>query len=246
MKTMILVLTIVLYVGADVAFGQTTDTTRVFVAVNAGVQAGMSSSTQKDTLTISAEQGSDTVVYPLKSATMFDVGGGVRVWKRLAVGVAVSRYDKAVAATVDASIPHPFFFGRSRSISGSTDPLTHQETGVHLDAMWMVPVARKLGVAVFGGPTYFSVSQDIVQAVRYTEAYPYDTATFTGVTVAKQTKSKVGFNAGADVTYMLSKVVGVGGVIRFSRATVDFGGAGSALPVDVGGVQAGGGLRLRF
>jgi hypothetical protein len=59
-----------------------------------------------------------------------------------------------------------------------------------------------------------------------------------------------GYHVGADASVFFSRVVGVGGFMRFSRGTVTIedGVALSDAPVDViaGGVQMGGGLRLRF
>lgn len=238
----------VVLLTSPAAFAQTpTWEGRGYVSANGAFQSTKNDFSDTETFTTSVEQGNLSVAYPINAAPVFDVGGGVRVWGKLAVGVAVSSFSKSTAAAVVGSIPHPFFFGRNRSVTGDTDPLERQEIGVHIHALWMIPLNTHLSVAVFGGPTYFSVKQDIVQSIRYSESYPYDTASFTGVNVTSESKNKLGFNAGADVTYMFSAVVGVGGVVRFSRATMDFsGGDGSTLSVDVGGVQAGGGIRLRF
>lgn len=220
---------------------------RGFISVNGAFQSSQNDFTNNETFTTNIEQGRLAVAYPVKAAPIFDVGGGVRVWRGFAVGVAVSSYSKSTAAAVDASIPHPFFFNRNRAVSGSSDPMERQELGLHISALWMIPLNARLSVAAFGGPTYFNVKQQIVQTVRYSDTYPFDTATYTGVDVTSESKGKFGFNAGVDVTYMLNRTVGVGGTVRISRATVDFGTSGGAsLSVDVGGLQTGGGVRLRF
>ena len=83
--------------------------------------------------------------------------------------------------------------------------------------------------------------------IAFSQTYPYDTASFTSATSSEQTRSQLGYNAGADVAYYFSDAIGIGFVARFRRASIDFGSAdGSTVGVDVGGLQTGGGLRLRF
>ena len=60
------------------------------------------------------------------------------------------------------------------------------------------------------------------------------------------TKSRVGFNVGADLSYMLSAKVGVGTTVMFSRARVSLPSTGHDLTVSAGGAHVGAGLRFRF
>jgi hypothetical protein len=100
---------------------------------------------------------------------------------------------------------------------------------------------------VFGGLSVFNAKQDLVTDVTYTESYPYDTATFTGATVSRQSVTKSGYNVGADVSWMFSERVGVGGLVRFSRATADYSvSSTNQVSVDLGGLQAAAGIRFRF
>ena len=118
---------------------------------------------------------------------------------------------------------------------------------MHVQASWTVTVNEAIEVAVFGGPTFFSITQDLVTDVQFTQTYPFDTATYTGATTDRQSESKVGFNVGADVSFFFSGHVGVGWLARFSRATIDVPTQdGGAVAVESGGFQTGGGLRLRF
>jgi hypothetical protein len=55
------------------------------------------------------------------------------------------------------------------------------------------------------------VKQGIVTDFEITEAYPYDTATFSRGITTTVDESKVGFNVGADVGYFFTRQVGVGG-----------------------------------
>jgi hypothetical protein len=122
-----------------------------------------------------------------------------------AFGVAISAFSKSDAASVNGTIPHPFFFNTLRPITGTSFPLERRETAVHIQAGY-VASAKKIDVAVSGGPSLFNVSHDLVADAIYTEAYPFDTATFGGATIAKSSATKLGFNVGADVGVKLSKM----------------------------------------
>jgi hypothetical protein len=181
--------------------------------------------------------------YKNRSVPGFEAGGGARLWRNLAIGVAVSRFSKQTDGSVSAQVPHPFFFNRLRPVSGDASALTRDETAVHLQALWMVPLRERWQLAIAGGPSWFSVGQDLVSDVTITQTYPFDTATFAGTTSTHRSASRVGFNAGADVTYRLRPHVGLGVGLSFSRATVPLS---DTVTVDAGGAHLGGGLRFRF
>jgi len=165
----------------------------------------------------------------------------VRVWKGLAAGVAFTSYSDSRDIVIDGTLPHPIKFNSPRAISG-TAAGDHEETAVHLQIAYVVPVGKKMSVVVFGGPSFFTVKQSVVTAIQFQDAYPNDEATFTGATVAKEEESKTGFNVGADVAYYFTRNIGVGGIVRFSAAKTTF----SLGDVDAGGALVGGGVRLRF
>jgi hypothetical protein len=114
--------------------------------------------------------------------------------------------------------------------------------------MWLLPFSERVQAVVFGGPSYFAVKQAMVSNVSYTESYPFDTAQFTSVASSEQKASKFGFNAGAEVSYYFSEHVGVGGLLRVSRGTVEMAttGGGPTVAVKAGGTHMGAGLRFRF
>jgi opacity protein-like surface antigen len=181
--------------------------------------------------------------YTTRAGPGVDAGGGVRVWRNLGVGVDVSRFSKKTEGSVSAQVPHPFFFNRPRSVSGNASSLTRDETAVHLQAIWMAPLGRRWQLALGGGPSWLSVGQDLVGDVSITQTYPFDTATFAGATTAHRTGSRIGFNAGADVSYRVRPHVGLGFGVTFSRASVPLS---DTVTVEAGGAHVGGGLRFRF
>lgn len=181
--------------------------------------------------------------YKTGSVPGFEAGGGVRVWRNLAVGLDVSRFSKRTAGAVAAQVPHPFFFSRARAVSGDASGLTRDETAAHLQALWMVPMRNRWQLALAGGPSWFSVGQDLVSDVTVTQTYPFDTATFAAATNVHRSRSRLGFNAGADVSYLLRPHVGLGAGITYAHASIALD---DTLTVDAGGAHLGGGLRLRF
>lgn len=164
---------------------------------------------------------------------------------QLWVGVQVAIADANPSASITAVVPHPLLFNAPRTVQGSDD-LAHNERNVHVDLMYALPV-RAVDVKVLGGPTFFNLKQDFVSGVTVTETYPYDTATFASATTNQLSKSAVGFNAGLDISHSISSHVGVGAIIRYSRANVKFDSQASGQhTVKAGGLEAAGGIRVRF
>jgi hypothetical protein len=190
-----------------------------------------------------AEPSVIDTTYKTGSVPGFEAEGGVRLWRNLAAGVGVSWLSKDATGSVSAQVPHPFFFNKPRSVAGDAASLAHEETAVHLEALWMVPLTRRWQLALAGGPSWFSVSQDLVSDVAVTQTYPFDTATFSSATTVHRTASKAGFNVGADVSYLFSPHIGVGFGVMFTHASVPLD---DTLTVDAGGAHVGGGLRMRF
>ena len=221
--------------------------TRGFVTLNGGYQAATRPFVDNFVLTKFAEEGNLDADYRLGGGPLYDVGGGVRVWRKFAVGVDVSVFTNSDDASVTAQIPHPFFFDRDRQISGAQGGVRRTETAVHVQGIWVVPVNEAIEIAVFGGPTFFNLKQDLVTDVLFTQEYPYDTATYAGTTTGRQSRTKVGFNVGADVTFYFSGHIGVGVMARFGRTTIDLPSQdGGTVAVETGGLHTGGGLHLRF
>jgi Outer membrane protein beta-barrel domain len=218
-----------------------------FLSANAGYQVSGTEFSDNVTFTAFAEQSDFDITYKAPAGPIFDVSGVARVWRNLGIGAAVSSYRKESPATIDARIPYPFDFNQFREVSGDTGSLKREELAVHVQALWMIPIANRIDVAVFGGPSFFQVTQPFVDSLQYDYTYPFDTATLTGTNTTPQKENSVGFNGGVDVMYMLTKSVGIGGVLRYSQAQVEFTSADDqTFKIDVGGPQAGVGVRFRF
>ena len=219
---------------------------RFAIAVNGGYQPSTTSFADRFTFDLNRETASVDTSYPVEAGALFDVGVSLRFWKRLAVGGAVSRFSADGVVQVEASLPHPLFFQRNRAVSGESGGVTREETAVHIQAQYYLPPIGPVLVLVSGGPSLLDVKQSIATDVNYTEEYPYDTATFVGADSRRVTGTATGFNVGADIRWMFSKHLGVGGLVRFTRAKVDLALDSRTIRVDAGGTQVGVGARLAF
>ena len=220
---------------------------RVFISVNGGLQASSTDFTDNIVFTEFLEEGDLDAAYSIDSGTVIDIGGGFKLLDNLGIGVGFSRFDTSNDAAVDARIPHPFFYDRPRSIAGSATNLTRRETAVHIQVRWFTSVLDQVDLSLFGGPTFFNLTQGLVTAVDFSHTYPFDEASFTSADTGDQVASAVGFHVGADVGYFFSRYVGVGALVRFSGATVDLVSEdGGTISIDTGGFHVAGGLRLRF
>jgi len=237
---------ILVLAGVQVTYAQTPPVPRGFVLVNGTYQMGEHAFTDGATKQVNAEESRFSVAYKVPAATVIDVAGGVRVWRQLGFGVGVSRFTASTSATLSGTVPHPFFFSQPRSVSGDVGDLTREVLAVHLQAVGIFPIGRRVQAMLFGGPSIVQVKQGLVTDFTFTETYPYDTAVFQQATAVTASASAVGFNAGGDLAFFFSKQVGVGVTGQFSNATVGVAGASATQSLEVGGLRVGGGLRVRF
>jgi hypothetical protein len=216
-------------------------------SVNFGAQPSSSTFSATTNIPIGEQIATLTSNYSVPSGQFFDGGVILRVSGGFGLEIAASWFTKSQTASISGSIPHPLVFNRPRPISGTSPPLERDEITGYLDAAYVFS-AGPVDLAVSGGPAFFTVSQDLVSNVTYTEAPPFDSVAFTGAVVTKAMATNLGFNAGVDIGVKLSKNIGVGALVRYSRASVTFPLANTASGVraDVGGTQAGGGVRVYF
>ena len=253
-SVVVLVLACSVFAGsARVASAQSAAATdRGYINVGWGVESGSSNMSDTRTSLIYEESATITSASTFTSGSLFDVGVGLRVWKNLTVGAAYHQEQNDTNGELTGSIPSPVFFNRPRNLNVEVQNLDRKESATHLVIGWMVPIGAKFDVMVFGGPSFFRITQDAVSEVTITEP---GTGSFSTVTAAAQiterAKSVTGFNVGMDATYILwsndSIRVGAGGFVRFTQASTEIEMlSGAGQPTDVGGVQFGFGGRLRF
>ena len=194
-----------------------------------------------------AERANVDTTYSPAVLPGFDVGGGQTVWRRLAIAADVERVSKSGSGDVSARIPHPFFFSRLRDVSGNVSTLQRTETAIHVQGRWTIPLTPRIDLGVGGGPSWIWLRQDLVRDVTVAQTYPFDSATFSGVITQRDTKGRVGVNAGMTLDYQFTPRLGVEAGARYAYARIRFDAPDTGtIAVDAGGGRIGAGLRLRF
>lgn len=221
---------------------------RVRIGVSAGVQPSPTSFGSSTTTSVYLEASVVDTAYTIANGRFLDGGAAIRLAGSMWVGVAVSRLTTHDEAGVHAAIPHPFFYHAPRSVDGTASGLRRDELVTHLQVVDVIRPTRDVEIALAAGPSFFKVTQAFVYDVTYADTYPYDLPAFTTALSREVSGRRTGFNASADITLRLSPGIGVGGLLRFSRAQVQFAvpNSGAAVTSKAGGLQAGAGLRLYF
>jgi hypothetical protein len=218
---------------------------RIWFSVSGGVQPAVNSFDDRFDVPLYTETERVTIDYPVTGGALIAASAGYRVWKQLAVGIGVTRYNRGADASVTATVPHPFFDNQFRHVEGNV-PATRNEVGAHLLVGWMLPLSGRVRLLLTAGPSALSVTQTLVTAIEVTEVYPYDTASFKSATTTDRSVTAAGFNAGADLFWMFSRNVGAGGLVQITRATAKLPAGDRTISVDAGGAQVGAGLRFVF
>jgi hypothetical protein len=222
-------------------------TERVHISINGAFQTASNDFSDRFEFQKDFETGSTETDYRVSSGVLFDGGGGVRLWKNLGAGVALSSFTRKDNADTVTRSPHPFFFNQPREVSGGAPDVSRTEIAVHVQAIVFLNPSGPLRIILSGGPSFYNVEQALITEVALAETFPYDTATVSSARTETVKASAPAFNVGADIIWMLQRKVGVGGIVRFSRATVDLDAANNrTVSVDAGGVYAGGGVRFLF
>lgn len=206
--------------------------------------------------------------YRLRSRPLIDVGAGLVLRSGVLFGVAVTHQRDERRADVDVTLDHRDYH---RPLTGRTTsaPLQRRDTAVHLSAgyAWSSPHVQ---VRAFGGPSRFSVSQDLMDGLSLEEVAGFSGPPFvttyslrgpTDVTSQPQRGSAWGYHAGADVAYYFGRHAGVGMLVRYSDSTVALADPlssslltgyfraltkNSTVEVDTQRLDVTAGLRLRF
>jgi hypothetical protein len=201
------------------------------------------------------EIGTATTAYPaLPGITGMKVAGGIGIRGGLgfALGFSSGSYDSIVGLGV--RVPSPFFFNTFASAINVTDKaLRRRDRAIDLSAVYAVPTPEdRLQIHVFGGPSHFNVTNDMVEDVSIIRTasfrIPVNSVVIDGYSSKKVSGSAWGFNVGADTAWFFTRYVGLGGGVRLNRGTVTVLEPNSVENQDlnVGHAEFSGGLRLRF
>jgi hypothetical protein len=193
--------------------------------------------------------------YPaLPGATDIGISGGITIRHRLGVALNFEAVNYQSTVGLGVTVPSPYFYNASATAGTTTaTPLERQDRSFDISAVYTVPIKDdRLRVRIFGGPTYFHLTNNMVETIGYNQVasrlLPLNFVAVTSFTQKEVSGSALGINVGTDVSWFFTRHVGVGGGVRFNRGIVTLLEplSGQNADVTVGGAGFGGGLRLRL
>lgn len=231
-----------LLLGAGTASAQfVTAGDRVFLNVNYGGQSSSKAAEEKVHLGFSLYDETATVdsTRPAaKGGRFIDVTAGSVPLHHFGLAFNFMRHTATSDGALTASVPDPAYYDSPQTKSGTIAAMQHRETWVALLVVYQRPVMPKLDLTVMAGPSVARVRHEAVSNVSVDGATNQVSASLDNIT-----RDLLGVQVGLDARYLLVKQLGVGGYVRYNAAR---GNLSPTLKVDVGGVQFGGGLRVRF
>lgn len=215
---------------------------KVFLGINGGGQTQSRTVGSTLTLPVYGQTATANTASGIDGGPIFDLNAEYRFLKYsgidVGVGAGFSTFSATGVLNGVASVPHPSFFNRHANATIPDQDSKRTERSVYVTVVGSYRVTEELEVAVYAGPSFLRVEQDLVAAI----AVPAGTQDITA-TVEKQSGNAVGGIFGVDVSYFVMKQIGVGGFMRYNGGSVDLP---SAENVKAGGFQLGIGVRLRY
>ena len=242
------VLCIALCTGVDAHAQSAEWSDRAFLNVNMAMQLTARPFNETLSPLINAERAVLGIAHPGDGGKpAIEVGAGVRVWNSVGIGGAFTTRTVSETPMVQALIPHPLLFNQPRTAAKAA-PFNRGETAIHAQVIWMLPITTRLDVALSAGPSFISLQQDLLESIEVAEAgAPFTTVSIGEVAVLTRDVQTVAMHAGADVTWFLTPIAGVGFTARYVTGTASTTlSDGSSINLDVGGLQLGWGARIRL
>ena len=231
---------------APSAQAQGTREARVRVALRGAFATRAGAFTEARPFTEFAERGEIDSRYTQGSGPGGEAGLTWLLARRLGIVAAAAFAQRREAGAFSAALPHPLYFGMPRHAEGDFRGKSERETAVHLD-LAVLGAAGRLDWSLFAGPSLVGVRADLVSAVEYTQAYPYDRVTVTGAPLVSARGRGLGANAGAALDWRAARRVALGVQARFCRARARLRPlAEDEVDVRAGGLALAAGLRIDF
>ena len=176
----------------------------------------------------------------------FDIMGMFTLNKRLGLIWSFEILPVAHNAKLDISAPHPLLFNRPRMANLEVDALEYSEFSTHFGLAYIITVS-KVEFDLFAGPSFFSATTELIDQETVVSEYPFDDLSLTDASRVVLNDIAIGFHTGAGVAYYLTDTLGVSFIARFSRASIEvMREGGDPVSFDAGGLQVGGGIRIKF
>ena len=224
---------------------------RVRVVLNGIYNTSTLTFTDNRSYTEYAETANVGADYSVEGGFGFDAGLQVSFYKSLGVLVGYTGTNREESGGFAASLPHPLFLSRPRSLDGELSGFEYKEASFYVDLAYTGgKPGGHLEWTVFAGASFFQVEVDFLDRLLYNQTYPYDSVTLREAPPANIEESPIGFNVGGRLDYRFGKSrrFGAGVLARYSAATVTTRGSAESTEVsfDAGGFEVGAGIRIYF
>lgn len=237
--------------GVGTAAAQT-DESRFFLSVSGAFEPGSQTYSADGDFPLYDETGRVNVSSPdLSSGAVLDFGVGARVTGNFLVAANFHRTSSTDEATVSGQAPHPIFFDRPRVFSATVSDLKRSEQALHLSVGYRLGLTDKLDLQILAGPSQFRFSQEVVGEVIITETGSSFAAVNATYEQLRRKKNAWGGHVGGDLSYAFYQSdmtsFRLGAYVRYAGASSEFEVIrGTTVSTKLGGIQFGGGLRVRF
>ena len=193
---------------------------RWYIAADGGFQTTQVADIIKEPITFEqfAEEGQLRRPFDIDRMPAIAAHVGVRLWRNFGIRLGISQFIRNDNVDLSVDMPHPFFFNRHRTFSQSST-LRQRERTVDLHALWLTRIGDRVNLQVFGGPTLYRVSIDVAGVQAREEQYPFEASPVIGVATFQRRPSPWGYTVGTDMSVFVSRHVGVGWMVQFSRAS---------------------------
>lgn len=235
------------------AFAQTSDRGWVDLSFGSAIPSEVGQ-TYTFRTTIFAEPAAFSAAYPELPKANGALGSvGFRVAGPLGVGLMGTSLKYSYEVGLAATVPHPTLFNRTATGSATNlDDIERTDNAVDISLAYQPQTPDQWRIRLFAGPTFFSVKQDFVQDIRFTQvasAAGANNITVTGYVRETLEETALGFHAGADAAFFFSRYFGIGATVRFNRGTVKIDEeplSEEPAELKVGSTIIAAGLRIRF
>jgi hypothetical protein len=234
-------------VGATAAPLSAADGKGFYLSAGGGLAAGTLSWQTHTSYELYKETATLDVDQKAGSGPAFEGAVGYRFSPRFGLHVAFGWSRRDVTTSLQASLPHPLYLDRPRSVSAEVGALKYRETDVHFDLEW-IPVRGAFELALFAGSSLVQSRTDVVEKITVSEEYPYDEATFQSTSLSDvKSDSAFGWNVGGSAAFPLGSRFALGAQARYTGARTKLKPTeADAFTLDAGGLTAIGFLRVRF
>jgi hypothetical protein len=219
------------------------------IYVRAGYDMGFAEAKSSLSFTRTAyyETASYGLDYGLKKGGSIDGAVGYMFSPRLGVEVGASMTNRDISESTSFSVPHPLWMGYPRTGTVNGSGLKLKEIDLYLNLVFSLRFSM-FGVSLYGGPCYMMAAATIISDVAIAETgYPYMEISVS-LPTAEIKKNVVGFDGGAALSVHFGRSIALVLDARYVGGTGAFKPAGDIpeLKLALGGLRAGGGLKLQF